>query len=114
MDYPAWGYGLRYKYGTFYQKLKEGNQVELPYYWLSSGNPWEIERQDVTYPVHFYGYVRDQVDEDGKKRTVWEPSQEILAVAYDTPVPGYETYNTLHIRLWSARPSKVNFEDYQI
>jgi len=106
MDYPAWGYGLRYKYGMFYQTIVNGAQVEIPDYWLLNGNPWEIERLDVVYPVHFYGTCRDEVDDKGNKRWFWEGTQKVMAVAYDTPVPGYDTFNTLNIRLWSAQPSK--------
>lgn len=106
MDYPAWGYGLRYKYGMFYQTIVDGAQVEIPDYWLMHGNPWEIERLDVVYPVMFYGHVREEVDENGKKKWHWEGAQSVLAVAYDTPIPGYDTFNTLNIRLWNAQPSK--------
>jgi len=105
MDYPAWGYGLRYKYGMFYQKIKNGAQLEFPDYWLENGNPWEVERLDIMYPIHFYGYCKSEII-DGKNHTVWYPKQKILAVAYDTPIPGYSTYNTLNLRLWSAQPSK--------
>lgn len=55
LDYPAWGYGIRYEYGIFRQKIIKGWQVEVPDYWLHNGNPWEIERTDVQYPVRFYG-----------------------------------------------------------
>jgi starch phosphorylase len=106
MDYPAWGYGLRYKYGMFYQKIQNGQQAEFPDYWLMHGNPWEVERSDVSYPVHFYGHIRDEENEDGTKRVIWEPAETVMAVAYDTPIPGYETYNVLNIRLWNAQPSK--------
>jgi starch phosphorylase len=106
MDYPAWGYGLRYKYGMFYQKIQNGQQVEFPDYWLMHGNPWEVERSDVSYPVQFYGKIRDVETEDGSKKVIWDPAETVMAVAYDTPIPGYETYNVLNIRLWSAQPSK--------
>jgi len=106
MDYPAWGYGLRYKYGMFYQVIKDGKQIEFPDYWLAHGNPWEVERMDVVYPVSFYGKLHDIEGPKGTKKVVWEPQEKVLAVAYDTPIPGYDTYNTLNIRLWSAQPSK--------
>jgi len=106
MDYPAWGYGLRYKYGMFYQKIIDKAQVEFPDYWLVHGNPWEIERQDVFYTVGFGGKVTESKDGDGKPKYRWEPGQKVLAVAYDTPIPGYDTFNTLNIRLWSAQPSR--------
>jgi len=107
MDYPAWGYGLRYKYGMFYQKIENGKQIEFPDYWLIHGNPWEVERLDIVYPVDFYGNLRDEEDpKTGKKKVIWEPKERVLAVAYDTPIPGYATYNTLNVRLWSAQPAK--------
>ena len=106
LDLPAWGYGLRYTYGMFYQKIKDGNQIEFPDYWLIHGNPWEIERLDVIYPVKFFGTVHEVEQANGKKRIVWEGGEEVLAVAYDTPIPGYRTFNTLNIRLWSAKPSR--------
>lgn len=65
MDYPAWGYGLRYKYGMFYQKIKNGCQFEYPDYWLENGNPWEVERLDIMYPIHFYGTCKMEMV-DGK------------------------------------------------
>lgn len=106
MDYPAWGYGLRYKYGMFHQKIKNREQIEFPDYWLIHGNPWEVERMDVSYPIGFFGSVYEVVDPNGNKKFVWEPREKVMAVAYDTPVPGYGTFNTLNMRLWSAQPSK--------
>ncbi|PYD07565.1 hypothetical protein DND62_30420, partial [Pseudomonas syringae pv. pisi] len=55
LNIPGWGYGIRYEYGMFRQKIVNGEQVEVPDYWLTRGNPWEIERLDVCYPVRFYG-----------------------------------------------------------
>jgi len=109
LDYPAWGYGLRYKYGMFYQKIIDKKQAEFPDYWLIHGNPWEVERTDINYKVHFFGKVVDYQDESGKTKCKWEPGETVLAVAFDTPVPGYETFNTLNIRLWNAKPS-VEFD----
>jgi len=105
MDYPAWGYGLRYKYGMFFQRIVGGFQQEHPDYWLVHGNPREIERLDITYPVWFYGSC-EEYEENGVKKNRWVNYHKVLAVAYDTPIPGYETYNTLNIRLWSAQPSR--------
>nr|AOE43320.1 glycogen phosphorylase 2/a [Cavenderia deminutiva] len=80
--------------------LVNGEQVELPDYWLNYGSPWEIERLDLSYPIWFYGYVAEK---DGELH--WEPGEKILAVAYDYPIPGFNTYNTINIRLWSSKPS---------
>lgn len=71
LNYPAWGYGIRYDYGIFKQIIKNGYQCEVPDFWLSSGNPWEIERIDVNYKVHFYGHVRKAVDSKGVERSYW-------------------------------------------
>lgn len=117
---PAWGYGLRYQYGIFAQKIINGYQVETPDYWLNFGNAWEIERNEVQIPVTFYGYV----DRDGKDTTTLSPSQwiggeRVLAVAYDFPVPGFKTSTVNNLRLWQARPTtefdfaKFNNDDYK-
>ncbi len=101
LNLPGWGYGIRYKYGMFEQRIVNGYQVEIPDYWLTRGNPWEIERLDVVYPVRFYGHVESH--DSGFK---WRGGECVLAVAYDSPIPGYDTYNTLNLRLWSAQPAK--------
>ena len=67
MRLPGWGYGIRYQYGMFQQRIVDGAQVEHPDYWLTFGNPWEIARLDVQYPVRFYGHVT-QVEKDGVVR----------------------------------------------
>ncbi|KAI3800849.1 hypothetical protein L1987_28947 [Smallanthus sonchifolius] len=101
-DYPAWGYGLRYQYGLFRQIILDGFQHEQPDYWFNFGNPWEIERVHVSYP--FYGTVKEDVV-NGKKCKVWIPGETVEAVAYDNPIPGYGTRNTINLRLWAAKPS---------
>nr|AOE43318.1 glycogen phosphorylase 2/a [Rostrostelium ellipticum] len=103
MNYPACGYGLRYTYGMFYQDLVNGEQVELPDYWLNFGNPWEIERRDITYQVGFGGTVENP--SGNSKAAIWHPQEKIIGVAYDYPIPGYSTFNTINIRLWSSKPS---------
>ena len=106
LNYPAWGYGLRYKYGMFEQRLINGKQVEFPDYWLTYGNPWEVERLDVKYLVRLYGHVATYVDdESGETRFRWEGGEVVVAVAYDTPIPGHGTYNTNNMRLWASKPS---------
>lgn len=113
MEIPAWGYGIRYDYGIFKQVIRDGKQVEIPDYWLKHGNPWEIERPDVVYPVHFFGHTRKYTDASGVERTEWIPGQTVIAQAYDTPVPGYNTYNTNNLRLWRSRPcQEFNFDQF--
>jgi len=106
MALPAYGYGLRYEYGIFFQRIYDGFQVETPDNWLRYGNPWEIGRPEYLYPVQFYGCVRQDVGNDGRIDFVWEDAREVMAMAYDVPVPGYgnDTVNTL--RLWAAKASR--------
>ena len=103
LEIPAWGYGIRYDYGIFKQAIVDGNQVEKPDFWLSHGNPWEIERTDVTYPVRFYGYIKKYRD-GSVERATWEGGEVVQAMAYDTPIPGFNTFNTNNLRLWRSRP----------
>ena len=63
LELPAWGYGIRYDYGIFKQLIQDGKQVEIPDFWLKQGNPWEIERADITYPVRFFGQTRKYTDD---------------------------------------------------
>lgn len=104
LEYPAWGYGIRYNYGIFKQEIRNGYQFEMPDYWLGRGNPWEIERLDVIVPVQFYGHVSTH-HENGVERKVWEGGEHVRAMAYDIPIPGYNAFNTNNLRLWRACPS---------
>ncbi|KAB5590162.1 Starch phosphorylase [Ceratobasidium theobromae] len=100
-ELPFWGYGLRYHYGIFQQLIAaDGSQLEAPDPWLNHANPWEIARFDVTVDVRFYG----QAERIGNtRRALWSGGQEVVAVAYDVPIPGYATKNTNNLRLWDAR-----------
>eukprot|EP00871_Galdieria_phlegrea_P002573 jgi/Galph1/3316/GphlegSOOS_G1966.1 len=102
LNIPGWGYGIRYEYGMFRQKIVGDEQVELPDYWLVRGNPWEIERLDVCYPIRFYGNFERLADGRG----LWTGGEVVQAVAFDVPVPGFDTYNNNNLRLWKALPSK--------
>eukprot|EP00923_Selenidium_pygospionis_P030274 GHVN01053773.1.p1 GENE.GHVN01053773.1~~GHVN01053773.1.p1 ORF type:complete len:810 (-),score=109.39 GHVN01053773.1:171-2600(-) len=107
LNLPCWGYGIRYTYGIFEQKIVNGWQVEHPDYWLIQDNPWEIERADITYAVRFYGTVQDMNDpKTGKACKKWTGGEIVQAVAYDNAVPGFDTHNTLNLRLWRATPPK--------
>lgn len=105
LNYPGWGYGLRYQYGIFKQNIVDGYQVEHPDYWLTLSNPWEIPRVEICIDVMFYGYTRKYTDDEGKVRKVWEGGNVVHAVAYDCPVPGYATDNVNNLRLWSSKPN---------
>jgi starch phosphorylase len=109
LDYPTWGYGLRYQYGIFKQLINnEGYQTEMPDYWLNSdGNPWEFPRSDIRYEVQFYGYVATKINEKGESRMSWEGCDKVQAMAYDVPIPGFDTKGCGNIRLWSSKPLKT-------
>ncbi|KZF23459.1 glycosyltransferase family 35 protein [Xylona heveae TC161] len=109
MDFPAWGYGLRYKYGIFKQEIVDGYQVEVPDYWLDF-NPWEFPRHDITVEIQFYGHVRKYQDETGKNVAVWEGGEIVEAVAYDVPIPGFKTKTTNNLRLWSSKAASGEFD----
>jgi starch phosphorylase len=106
LNYPGWGYGIRYRYGMFEQRIKNGYQLELPDFWLTRGNPFEIERLDVSYPVYFGGDVSQYTDNQGRLRFKWNPAEVVLAVAFDSPIPGYDTYNCINLRLWDSKPAR--------
>ncbi|KAK4841775.1 hypothetical protein QYF36_010211 [Acer negundo] len=106
LNYPAWGYGLRYKYGLFKQLITKEGQEEVAESWLEMGSPWEISRNDVSYPVKFYGKVI--LGKDGSKK--WVGGEDIMAVAYDVPIPGYKTKTTINLRLWSTKVSPQEFD----
>lgn len=103
---PGYGYGIRYEYGIFNQKIVEGYQVESPDNWLRYGNFWEVARPEYLYPVHFYGRVLQYRDRNNRLVNEWLDTEEVLAMAYDSPIPGYgnNTVNTL--RLWAAKASR--------
>ena len=106
MALPAYGYGIRYEFGMFYQRIVDGCQVEVSDTWLRYGNPWEFGRQEHLYKIRFQGRVVESSGELGEKCYSWIDTQDIMALAYDVPVPGYgnDTVNTL--RLWSAKSSR--------
>ncbi|KAJ1967467.1 Non-essential glycogen phosphorylase [Dispira parvispora] len=107
LDYPGWGYGLRYEYGMFKQLIVDGYQKEVPDEWLGDPNPWELPRPDICYQVRFYGHVNTRRNDDGKEQMHWEGGQVVDAMAYDVPVPGYGTNNVTNIRLWSCKKEKL-------
>ncbi len=112
LELPAYGYGIRYEYGIFFQKIINGYQIETPDTWLRYGNVWEIERPEFLYPVKFYGHVKEYVDEQGIFRHEWIDTKDIFAMAYDTPIPGYRNNTVNTMRLWSAKSSRDFDLDY--
>jgi glycogen phosphorylase len=103
IGYPAYGYGIRYDYGIFHQRIVGGAQVEVPDGWLRYGNPWEIARMGDRFRVQFYGRVDTYVNAHGRLTNAWVDTRDVLATPYDTPVPGYRTEIVNTLRLWGAR-----------
>jgi len=103
---PAHGYGIRYEYGIFNQKIINGYQVEFPDEWLRLGNPWEFSRPEYTIKVRFYGRTYMTHDASGKLQAQWVDTNDVLAMPYDMPVPGYRNDIVNTLRLWSARSSE--------
>lgn len=106
MSIPAYGYGIRYEYGIFRQKIIDGAQVERPDNWLRYRNPWEMDRQEHLHPVKFYGRVVTTTNREGRTEHNWVDTEEVMAMAYDTPIPGYRNTTVNTMRLWSAKSSR--------
>ncbi len=103
LELPAVGYGIRYDYGIFEQRIEHGQQIEHRDNWLHQGNPWELPRFEHTQSVRLYGHVETHKEADGKVRTVWIESKTVLGVPYDSFIVGHETDNVNTLRLWAAR-----------
>ncbi len=106
LEIPAIGYGIRYEFGIFDQRIKDGAQVERPDQWLRFGNPWEIERPELMVEIKFGGYTQAYQDENGNYRVRWIPERKVLGTPHDTPVPGYNKNTVNVLRLWSAGASE--------
>jgi starch phosphorylase len=107
LQIPAVGYGLRYEFGIFEQRIKDGWQVERTDKWLRQGNPWEVVRPEYNYPVGFGGYTEVYYDEQGRYRVRWHPDTMVRGVAYMTPIPGYKVNNMNLLRLWAAEAAQT-------
>jgi starch phosphorylase len=106
LDIPAIGYGIRYEFGIFDQKIKDGWQVEITDKWLRFGNPWEIPQLELSQAIKYGGYTRSYYDRQGKYRVYWIPEYVVIAVPYDTGVLGYATNTTAILRLWKAEAAE--------
>ena len=105
LGYPAYGCGIRYRYGMFRQKIKDGYQVEEPDNWLKDGYPFELRRPEYAYTVKFGGYVRSEYDQaTGKTRFVHENYQAVTAIPYDMPIIGYNNNVVNTLMIWDAEP----------
>lgn len=113
LQLPVTGYGLRYEYGMFQQKIVNGYQVEKPDHWLRDGNPWELERPEFTQRIKFGGHTEFHRDHDGELRAYWVETNDVLAVPYDLPVPGFQNGTVNKLRLWKAAATdEFNLEDF--
>ena len=106
LQLPGYGYGVRYDYGIFRQAVKNGYQVEEPDNWLRFGNPWEIERPEAQFEVHFGGRV-DLSEENGRIRARWLDCETVLGIPYDNPIPGYGNRTVNNLRLWTAKSTEA-------
>ncbi len=99
---PVVGYGIRYRYGMFHQRIDNGYQVEEPDPWLREGFPWEVERYEFRQTIKFGGRTSSYKDTKGRTRYAWTDTHDVLAIPYDVPVPGYKNDIVNTLRLWSA------------
>ncbi len=102
LQLPVMGYGLRYEYGMFRQKIENGYQLEEPDHWLRDGNSWEIERPELSVRIKFGGQTEHHLGPDGDRRVYWKYTQDVMAVPYDVPVPGYRNGTVNTLRLWKS------------
>ncbi|MDX9859519.1 MAG: glycogen/starch/alpha-glucan phosphorylase [Rhodospirillales bacterium] len=104
--YPGYGYGIRYEFGMFNQRIEKGQQVEQPENWLRYGNPWEFERPNVIYPVRFNGRILTFKGADGREQCHWVDTENVIAMAFDVPMSGFRSRTVTNLRLWSARSTR--------
>jgi starch phosphorylase len=110
---PAFGYGIRYEFGIFRQTIEGGEQREQADNWLRAGNPWEVVRPELSYRVRFGGRVVNETSEDGRLEFRWVDTDDVLAVAHDTPVPGFRNGVVNNLRLWQAKATcDLDFSDF--
>jgi starch phosphorylase len=118
MELPAYGYGIRYEFGMFSQRIHDGHQIEFADNWLRYGTVWEVPRADRIFPVKFYGKVLQYVDARGILRYQWLETEDVMAMAHDYSVPGYATKTVNNLRLWAAKATRefqleyFNHSDY--
>lgn len=119
LGYPAYGCGIRYKYGMFEQKIEDGYQVEVPDNWLKNGNPFEVRREEYACEVKFGGYIRVEKDKEGRDNFIHEDYRSVRAIPYDLPIVGYGNNVVNTLRIWDAEPiqhfmlESFNKGDYQ-
>jgi glycogen phosphorylase len=113
LQLPVFGYGIRYDYGMFRQKIVAGNQIETPDAWLANGTPWELNRPEYTQRVKFGGFTEFYHDAHNQTRVRWVSSADVRAIPYDVPVPGYQNGTVNTLRLWhAAAVEEFNLGDF--
>jgi len=103
LNYPAYGCGIRYRYGMFQQKIENGYQVEVPDNWLKEGNPFELRRDEYAKEIRFGGTIRVEIDQQGKAHFIQEDYESVLAIPYDMPIVGYDNGVVNTLRIWDAK-----------
>jgi starch phosphorylase len=113
LELPVTGYGIRYEYGMFHQKIENGYQHESPDHWLRKGNPWEIECPENTRKIKYFGHTKHYHDKDGQHRARWTDTHDVLAVPYDVPIPGYQNNTVNTLRLWKSEATdEFNLDEF--
>ncbi|MBW9259899.1 MAG: glycogen/starch/alpha-glucan family phosphorylase [Candidatus Thiodiazotropha sp. (ex. Lucinisca nassula)] len=113
LQIPAIGYGIRYEFGIFDQEIRDGWQVEISDLWLRNGNPWELPRPKLRFPVMLGGHTERYTDQHGALKVRWNPELVVDGVAYDTPILGYAVENVNLLRLWrSQAPQSFDFQSF--
>lgn len=114
-EIPAIGYGIRYEFGIFDQAIENGWQIEKTDTWLKNGNPWELHRPKLRFPVGFGGHTEPYHDQEGRLRVSWIPEIQVNGIAYDTPIVGYGVNSTNLLRLWKAEaPESFDFAAFNV
>ena len=115
LQIPAIGYGIRYEFGIFDQEICDGWQREISDLWLRNGNPWELPRPKLRFPVGFGGHTEHYRDEVGRSRVRWVPNVQIDGIAYDTPILGHRVENTNLLRLWKSEATQsFDFQAFNV
>ncbi|HRJ54478.1 MAG TPA: glycogen/starch/alpha-glucan phosphorylase [Candidatus Thiothrix moscowensis] len=113
LSLPVVGYGIRYEYGMFRQRVENGYQVEDPDHWLRDGNPWEVERAEYVQRVKFGGHTEHYTDDQGRLRVRWVSTDDVLAIPFDMPISGYKNNTVNTLRLWKATATdEFNLDEF--
>ena len=106
LNYPAYGCGIRHRYGMFKQQIRDGYQKEVPDNWLKDGYPFELKRPEYSYEVKFGGYIRAEQNPDGTTKFIHDDYSSVMAVAYDMPIVGYDNNMVNTLMIWDAEPKE--------